>query len=94
MKVYDNSFSQKEIYIQTSDDMKIKLQTKGTTLLFTSKTPTQYKLDTFQHVELTSDVEWAPLLGKEYPTFNDRAFARAPLTGAHFISDSRRASRR
>ncbi len=58
--MYDNPYSRKGIYIQTTDDTKIKLQAKGTTLLFTSKTPTQYKLDTCQHVELTSEVEWNP----------------------------------
>ncbi len=31
-----------------------------------------------------------PIPGEQYPTFNDRAVARAPLTGAHFIVDSRR----
>ena len=54
---YDN---EKPLAIEVQDTLTIPLQTKGTKVFFTTRTPTENKLSSCMHVALTSSSEWNP----------------------------------
>jgi Reverse transcriptase (RNA-dependent DNA polymerase) len=59
--VQDNPYSKTEMHIGTEDgEHVIPLQAEGTTIYFTSRTPTDEELQTCRHVLLTSQAEWNP----------------------------------
>ncbi len=58
--VQDNPFDRRGLYIAADDGTQIPMTSLGTTILFESQTPTQSKLETCRHINLTSDVEWDP----------------------------------
>ena len=61
--VQDNPFSGAPVYIEDPDAVVvIPLETVGTNILATTRTPTQNELDECPHVVLTSQREWdAPI---------------------------------
>ncbi len=56
--VQDNPFDKRGLFIMTEDDTMIPMMTRGTTISFESRTPTQSELETCRHITLTSDLEW------------------------------------
>ena len=59
--VQDNPYSTTQMHISTEDDEFIlPLAAEGTTIYFSSRTPTDKELQTCRHITLTSNAEWNP----------------------------------
>ncbi len=59
--VQDNPFFGSLLYIEDPEDvLMIPMETAGTNILATTRTPTQDELDNCPHVVLTSQREWEP----------------------------------
>ena len=58
---WDNPYDhEKPLAIEVQDTLTIPLQTKGTKIFFTTRTPTENELSSCMHVALTSSSEWNP----------------------------------
>lgn len=61
VSVQDNPFSSTQMHITNeTNDMVIPLDANGTTIYFSSRTPTDKELQTCRHVTMTSRSEWNP----------------------------------
>lgn len=62
-QVYDNPYEvdqTRQMGIVISDDERIPFQSAGTTIYFHLRYPTDFEMDTFTHVVLTSEMPWDP----------------------------------
>jgi hypothetical protein len=61
--VFDNPYEHdqsRQMGIVINDTERIPFKSLGTTIYFNSRYPTDYEMDTYPHVVLTSDVPWDP----------------------------------
>ena len=61
--VYDNPYDddpQRSMGIEIDEQERIPFQSKGSTIFFTSRYPTDEEMESFPHIVLTSDVPWEP----------------------------------
>ena len=58
--VYDNPYDIKPMGIQITDNKLLPFRSDGATIYFTTWSPTDEEMDTYEHVVITSDIPWDP----------------------------------
>ena len=58
--VYDNPYDVKPMGIQITDNKLLPFRSDGATIYFTTWSPTDEEMDTYEHVVITSDIPWDP----------------------------------
>jgi hypothetical protein len=58
--VYDNPYNMNPMGIQLTDNKRLPFWSDGSTIYFTTWSPTDKEMNTYEHVVVTSDLPWDP----------------------------------